>query len=1013
MDIAVPLWDRFEYDYPEFLSRIEPAVRNHAGDDQESFDKIMAAIKEECYDRTVASPPEWEEEGVEALFKNPKDGARLAERGFHKKNGWMAKVPEKAEELRLPLEKLKKLLGFDDEEVLDDIQENALRILDVCNNPSNQGADWGVNRKGLVFGMVQSGKTANMLSLISLAMRSGYRLFILLSGDKEALRTQTQNRVNSAFDLVNGMNRKLDTYPCRIHSPTFNTDLIKIFGGNYASNLRYMDRVPRREDWCTIIVTKKETNNLEALANQIREFEKEMAVVDPSMDMGELFPTLIIDDEGDYASLNKGPKDKPSKIFSNIVDIRNTIPHNCFAAYTATPQRVVLAADDPVGYPRDFWWMIEPFYTLDPQTGERIYKSYLGIWEVFRRYDRYLINKMSNEEWPHHEKVVSGKSEGIRIPAGPGGEPPSILRPAKELLDIESEFLDDILDGKRDPMLSLRNAIIDYLITCGVRWWRNWNSTQKSGKPTTDLIENEGDYDYHSMMIHLSLKRENHKKIRAMVEALWDGVKSDFESFDPSSSPDDHPFGNRWRYQTERTHYLIAGHPKLPYKDIRYFIEKCVEITERPVLDPVPSPATTYPGEPWVYLVNSMPEEGMKLNYSKDLPPKLRTKKAAIIVGGNILSRGLTLEGLCVSLYSRSASDEKHDTDLQRARWLGHKRSLIDVTSVFMQGTQIDVFRDIALNDLQLRKQLKIALHNFHTPTQAMLQLRNTPLTSPSSTPQKKKSKGMGFTGKRVVLDTPSLDLDDMVENERILGKFKGKHTSYEKDHKIDIARDYDFDDTIKLLRRFKCRKSAPQISFKELADYLERWKQLHLTSGYPPPPSVNIAIRQPGERQRKLNNSDYPKSESDALENARPTFSTIPRGPTQNGPFMGDAFLDKSMDWHRDNQGASKTRSSKGDLLIVIYPLDPNYVRRSYYDWDNRSNEKTNGPTVSVKGGIRYTSKDRDKFTPGDVQVLTYAAWVPKGGPVSDVWSNKWLSWDDLKQIGMHVLSEDEEKET
>jgi hypothetical protein len=127
----------------------------------------------------------------------------------------------------------------------------------------------------------------------------------------------------------------------------------------------------------------------------------------------------------------------------------------------------------------------------------------------------------------------------------------------------------------------------------------------------------------------------------------------------------------------------------------------------------------------------------------------------------------------------------------------------------------------------------------------------------------------------------------------------------------------------------------------------------------------------------------------------------------------MGDAFLDKSMDWHRDNQGASKTRSSKGALLIVIYPLDPNYVRRSYYDWDNRSNEKTNGPTVSVKGGIRYTSKDRDKFTPGDVQVLTYAAWVPKGGPVSDVWSNKWLSWDDLKQIGMHVLSEDEEKET
>ena len=54
--------------------------------------------------------------------------------------------------------------------------------------------------------MVQSGKTANMLSLMSLGLRAGYRLFIILAGDKSSLRDQTQSRVNTAFNLDGGVN---------------------------------------------------------------------------------------------------------------------------------------------------------------------------------------------------------------------------------------------------------------------------------------------------------------------------------------------------------------------------------------------------------------------------------------------------------------------------------------------------------------------------------------------------------------------------------------------------------------------------------------------------------------------------------------------------------------------------------------------------------------------------------------------------------------------------------------
>ena len=79
-----------------------------------------------------------------------------------------------------------------DVQVLEDIRENTLHILGRCNNPN----DWGdSNRQGLVYGMVQSGKTASMINLIAMGIKAGYKLFIILAGDKDSLRKQTQKRL--------------------------------------------------------------------------------------------------------------------------------------------------------------------------------------------------------------------------------------------------------------------------------------------------------------------------------------------------------------------------------------------------------------------------------------------------------------------------------------------------------------------------------------------------------------------------------------------------------------------------------------------------------------------------------------------------------------------------------------------------------------------------------------------------------------------------------------------------
>ena len=68
-------------------------------------------------------------------------------------------------------------------------------ILDNCQNPKVKGLN-SYHRSGLVYGYVQSGKTANYLGLINRAFDAGYKQVVILTGVIEDLRRQTQKRVD-------------------------------------------------------------------------------------------------------------------------------------------------------------------------------------------------------------------------------------------------------------------------------------------------------------------------------------------------------------------------------------------------------------------------------------------------------------------------------------------------------------------------------------------------------------------------------------------------------------------------------------------------------------------------------------------------------------------------------------------------------------------------------------------------------------------------------------------------
>jgi hypothetical protein len=74
------------------------------------------------------------------------------------------------------------------------ISKSSGLVVSLLGNPSAQTSAV----RGLVVGYVQSGKTANFTATIAKAADCGFRLFIVLAGVHNALRRQTQVRMQAA-----------------------------------------------------------------------------------------------------------------------------------------------------------------------------------------------------------------------------------------------------------------------------------------------------------------------------------------------------------------------------------------------------------------------------------------------------------------------------------------------------------------------------------------------------------------------------------------------------------------------------------------------------------------------------------------------------------------------------------------------------------------------------------------------------------------------------------------------
>ncbi len=99
-----------------------------------------------------------------------------------------------------------------------------------------------------------------------------------------------------------------------------------------------------------------------------------------------------------------------------------------------------------------------------------------------------------------------------------------------------------------------------------------------------------------------------------------------------------------------------------------------------------------------VKVINS--DTGEVLDYERQ--PDLK----AIAIGGNRLSRGLTLEGLLVSYFTRSS--ETYDTLMQMGRWFGFRGGYEDLTRIWTTTDLQTWFADLSFVESQLRQDIRI-----------------------------------------------------------------------------------------------------------------------------------------------------------------------------------------------------------------------------------------------------------------------------------------------------------------
>jgi len=211
---------------------------------------------------------------------------------------------------------MEKQLSYKAVESLNQVTDN---ILGMLEDPLRNGT-W--DRRGLVVGHVQSGKTGNYTGLICKAADAGYKIIIVLAGLHNNLRSQTQIRLEEGFlgyETTASSNVRNVVGVGEIdsdHTIFPNCATFRAESGDFNRRVaRHLAISPEERPWL-FVVKKNKTVLAELLKwvqNQVADVSQPATTNTSVQDdlprvikKATKLPLLIIDDEADNASVDTG-----------------------------------------------------------------------------------------------------------------------------------------------------------------------------------------------------------------------------------------------------------------------------------------------------------------------------------------------------------------------------------------------------------------------------------------------------------------------------------------------------------------------------------------------------------------------------------------------------------------------------------------------------------------------------------------------------------------------------------
>ena len=291
-----------------------------------------------------------------------------------------------------------------------------------------------------------------------------------------------------------------------------------------------------------------------------------------------------------------------------------------------------------------------------------------------------------------------------------------------------------------------------------------------------------------------------------------------------------------------------------------------------------------------------------------------------VAVGGNRLSRGLTLEGLTVSYFLRTAS--MCDTLLQMARWYGFRHGYEDLIRIWTSDGIARWFSELALVEQSLRDSIVALARAGRRPDQMAIRLRahsDLLLTArnKSGTALSQQDSWSGEHPQTVLL--PLSDLSKLEANLALTHQLMEEISPSCRCQGGVLARDISPETIAAFLRSYQIHEDIVVFRNDLLADWiLERSSVGELTdwSVFVASPADGNSYRLGGQDIGLVRRKRVSSESIGILTDPAHEGVDLPRGP--------DAYKRDSGTYDAEAMRAARP-ATQG--LLLIYSLDPGYL--------------------------------------------------------------------------------------